>query len=261
MTAKPALASTIWQLGDQFAKVPTGGSTRPCQAIWPHVEGAGTNIADYVPSSSNALTLTGGTWGTDTPGAIVDFNGSSDRENLAADVLGVTTGPVALEVLFKCDAWGSWMNLAGKGSVASGSFTNYELLINTTGGLAFAVNDGVGGFSITSYYALSTGTWYHAVGVRVYRSLMLYVDGVLQSSALCPATLINPATSLFAVGCGNHGGTNDYYFDGKVAHAAVYGELSAEDVRHLYNDSWRVVRPAYPTGPATPIFGAHIGRR
>ncbi len=99
------------------------------------------------------------------------------------------------------------------------------------GGKLYARIEAGVGYS-TEGFPLKTDTWYHVVGVKQGRKLVLYVDGKAHSTANAPLTIASSAAD-FAIG-GNPNYSGPEFLPAKLAGLKFYARaLSADEVKQL----------------------------
>jgi len=182
----------------------------------------GTNYQTY-NSDGVIIPWTTNTYSLSTDG-VDDF--------LACGTLGLinSAGSYSVSAWVNMDASGS-----GGGVLASGTAdTNRMFLSLATSGVIFGNKTGSGG--VANYSStLSTGTWYHVVGVKDGTTSYLYVNGTQRASASVSATLGSTAGTNFQIGVYPTGMTAGK-FPGLIDEVALFNTaLSSSDVSSIYN--------------------------
>ncbi len=223
---------------DMNAGHPTGGSPLGTQiGYWKFDEGYGTTAHDSTVNEDNG-TLSGSTkpsW-TDSGkfGRALSFNGTSAYVTALNPTPLQITGPLTLS---------AWVNLSTNNAVhdiiakkgASGNY-GYRLFTNANGKLNMEVSgDGSTTVAATGT-VLSTGKWYHVIGVyNPSTSLTVYINGIQvgQNTASVPSSIYNTTANL-EFGSENGGTTN--LMNGIIDEVKVYaGVLSPAQILIDYN--------------------------
>ena len=113
---------------------------------------------------------------------------------------------------------------------------DFRYIQNT--GVNFLVStDGVNSTG-TTYYpkaSISTGQWYHFVGVYDGSNVLLYVNGVAYGTPAALTGSLQNTTSEFFIGKRGFGLTNTS-FDGKIDEVGIFNvALTAQEVSSIYN--------------------------
>ena len=217
---------------------------------------AGTNSSFPVPNSilnldaDNSLSYagTGTTWfdmtANDLDASLTNmsytdpyftFNGTNSTASIADNaLLEPGTGDFTLE------AWVYYSTIAGSQRTFISKTNNgggaadwsYGLRTNSAGATYIEVGNGT--TSVTSpSYTVSTGQWYHIVGVWTNvasNSIALYINGVSQGSNSHSFTSVKNSTNPLYLGSYN-GGEYSQWFDGKISAVRYYNKaLTAEEV-------------------------------
>ena len=217
---------------------------------------AGTNSSFPVPNSilnldaSNSLsyTGTGTTWfdmtANDLDASLTNmsytdpyftFNGTNATASIADNaLLEPGTGDFTLE------AWVYYSTIAGSPRTFISKTNNgggaadwsYGLRTNPAGATYIEVGNGT--TSVTSpSYTVSTGQWYHIVGVWTNvasNSIALYINGVSQGSNSHSFTSVKNSTNPLYLGSYN-GGEYPQWFDGRISAVRYYNTaLTAGEV-------------------------------
>lgn len=152
-----------------------------------------------------------------------DFDGSNDY--LSSSLL-ISNSPCTFSCWVKWGGKTSTVN-AILGTYTSGGSVGMSLLINTNGTVIFQ-----GGLSNTTSSAISSGVWYHIVGVRTTTQTILYLDG----SAVATLTGSPNSTQTSTLSIGRSGDYNGWYFDGTIDEVGIWNRaLSSTEVSQLWN--------------------------
>jgi Concanavalin A-like lectin/glucanases superfamily len=217
---------------------------------WKLDETSGTTAADSQGSNNGTLVNTP-TWVAGKINNALTFNGTTQYVNVPSSASLILSASWTVATWFKLTSLpGSnqfFDLLTREDGTGNG---NYALLIHdsaagggcgTTGGLAdlqasYRNNAGTPGNAACKADIITTGTWYHAVGVynSVAQTLSLYLNGVLVSST---AETLIPATTAGALTLG----TSVVYSSptpGTIDDVRVWNRvLSAAEVSALYCDT------------------------
>lgn len=157
---------------------------------------------------------------------VADFDATNDFVDVGSPTALKILGDVTVECWVKTDA----LPAANRALVTAGD--PYVLHLRSDGKIRMGatttdpVDPAQGAASNT---ALSTGTWYHVVGVRRGRDNLIYLNGVLDTEQ---PFLGAPIGTAFQVRIGSDGAT---FFDGKLAYVAIYPEaLTPERIAEHY---------------------------
>ncbi len=103
------------------------------------------------------------------------------------------------------------------------------------GGKLYARIEAGAGYG-TEGFPLKTDTWYHVVGVKQGRKLVLYVDGKARATANAPRMIASSAAD-FAIG-GNPNFSGPEFLPAKLADLKFYARaLSADEVKQLHQST------------------------
>src|SRR5258708_5670035 len=170
-------------------------------------------------------------------GKALGFDGTNDYIAMPSDATALKiTSDITLS---------AWVNLNTNNGVhdiiakdgASGNF-GYRLFTDASGklnmevsGNGTAVSGGTNGQAVTGTTTLTTGIWYHVLGVySAGNSLTIYVNGIQDAiSTSVPAAIFN-STAILDIGSQNVGGSN--FMNGIIDEPKVYaGALTADQVK------------------------------
>ena len=222
---------------------------------------AGTNSSFPVPNSiinldaGNSLSYagTGTTWfdmtANDLDASLTNmsytdpyftFNGTNATASIADNaLLEPGTGDFTLEAwVYYSTIAGSQRTFISKTNNGGGaSDWSYGLRTNSAGATYIEVGNGT--TSITSpSYTVSTGQWYHIVGVWTNvasNSIALYINGVSEGSNSHSFTSVKNSTNPLYLGSYN-GGEYPQWFDGRMSAVRYYNKaLTAGEVTQNFN--------------------------
>ena len=189
--------------------------------------GSGTTWTDLSGNGNNGTLVNGPTFSGNNSG-IIDFDGSNDHTTISSsNDFAYGTGDFTWELWVLADAFGS---------------NNYLLEHGSNGGtLAFGnpgnryYNSTVGSGSVlytTGFGSMSTNVWYHLVATRISGTTSLYKNTVLTASASDSHNFAAQSVIL-----GKFGGSNAYYWNGKISNVKIYkGKgLTATEVEQNFN--------------------------
>jgi hypothetical protein len=219
---------------------------------------AGTNSSFPVPNSilnldaDNSLSYagTGTTWfdmtANDLDASLANmsytdpyftFNGTNSTASIANNaLLDPGTGDFTLEAwVYYSVLTGSQRTFISKTNNGGGAADwSYGFRTNgATGGTYLEVGNGTATTVISPSYYVSTGQWYHIVGVWTNvasNSIELYINGVSQGSNSHSFTSVKNSTNPLYLGSYN-GGEYPQWFDGRMSAVRYYNTaLTAEEV-------------------------------
>ena len=107
---------------------------------------------------------------------------------------------------------------------------------SSTNKIQFRVGDGANAYKlINSNSAIPDNTWTHIAGVLNGTSVLLYINGSLQTETeTFTGTLLSPSSKIFI---GSQGPSGNNEFVGSISNPAVWNTgLSASQVREIYNE-------------------------
>lgn len=213
---------------------------------WPFSTANGSVAVDLMAEArgvGNNGTLTAGVT-PDATGPIsrersrsLTFNGSSGSINMGSGSALAVSGTLTLEV---------WLNTSGNAELDgrvmlrrdSGSPNlGYDItVITASGAVEFYTSGSAGHHFAQSLGSVKDGRWHHVVVTHAdaTQAKQFYIDGTLDSTVTAPVghVLGAGATSLLF---GRFGGDAIRWFNGKMAHAAIYNYvLPAHRIRYHY---------------------------
>lgn len=133
-----------------------------------------------------------------------------------------------------------------RGALSASPWYNIHLMIvNGSNKVALGMHGASDSyFGVTSTNALTTGTWYHIVGIisGIGNPATVYVNGVSNNGAANQVGNIYDATSQYTIGSPYGGSTESFH--GIIDELAVYNRaLSSEEVSILYNSGTGLAYP------------------
>lgn len=202
------------------------------------------NRGTYNIGASGSQTVTG-TCTTPTDGTGAWYNGRSGKYNSAgsfdgtndsmtATVNGQSASYVTVSLWAKINAHVNWNDLAEHNWVGNGWWLGSD-----AGGSAYFTIAQGGVQHSSGGLAISTGTWYHFVGVYDGTTVKLYVNGVLSKSSGFSNAVLDTTAASIQVGSNN---TNAFVDDVRVYNYP----LTASQIKLVYNQG-----AAVRFGPAT----------
>ena len=183
---------------------------------------AGDIVAD-VPPTFNKFSL--------------DFDGVDDFVDIGNPTNLQITGAMTLSAWIKRDSSASANNyvVIGKDGINSGT-RSYLLSLNNS---SFKARIGIfksGSFSVVeSTTVISTGVWYHIMGVNDGSDLKIYVNGVLEATNSSGGGVIDNGNTDFGIGRRDGAGANAGYWNGKIDEVAVWNSDQSSNVTTIYN--------------------------
>ena len=215
--SKQFSSHVVGQLGDNLI------------SYWTFDEGSGTTARDSW--GTNNGTVNGATW--TSSGVIrgaLSFDGSNQYVSLPAvsGSLNININPVTLEAWIKPNSVaGSSKEIVGRGTAASNGYG-----INLNGN---KINLGLhGGGNFNSAAVLTTGNWYHIVGVIKGANSKIYINGVADINT-GTINVVNSALN-GSIGASSVGVT--YFFNGIIDEVRIYNAaLTAQEIQQRYAES------------------------
>ena len=196
--------------------------------VSPFVNGTRANTTSVLDlTNRNTITTNSLTYVSD---GTFSFNGSTNY--ITATNTGMSHGTDN----FSYSCWVKFAGLPGLGTIfENGIYTAGILIRFETNVIRIYAQ-----YSTTSYtnafsFIPTVGQWYHLVITRVGNNLLLYSNGILQST-ITFGTSINvvPSNNLMFIGMSQH--QAGQCFNGQIAQASVYNKaLSAEEVKQNFN--------------------------
>jgi hypothetical protein len=188
-----------------------------------------TNSVWYdISGNTNNGTLTNGPTFDSTSRSIV-FDGTDDYVNCGNGSSLNILRTVTMELWFKVSTFGSpWTNIFGKMNADGDVSTRcYSAFINSSGYVHFTTADINGQNYLDSTSFISTGVWYHWVGLidRNTGVLKHYVNGVLNATGAANTTDIVTNSDPLRIGY-----QGNYYqkYNGNVSFARLYNRVLSE---------------------------------
>ena len=194
----------------------------------PFVNGTRSNtqaILDLI--GLNAVTASSLTYNSDNT---FSFNGSTNH------IITTNTGMSHGTGNFSYSCWVKFAGLPGLGTIFENGFYYAGILIRFETNVIRIYAQ----YSATSYtnafsFTPTVGQWYNLVITRVGNNLLLYSNGILQST-ITFGTSINvvPGNNLMYIGMSQHAAGQ--CFNGQIAQALVHSKaLSAEEISQNFN--------------------------
>ena len=147
------------------------------------------------------------------------------------------TGSLTLSAWIKRGASANSGNyvIVGKDGVASGTRSFLFSLNNSS----FKARIGIfksGSFSVVeSTTVISTGVWYHILGVNTGSDLKIYVNGVLEATNSGGGGTIDNGVTDFEIGRRATSGVNRGFWEGNIDEVAVWNSDQSANVSAIYN--------------------------
>jgi len=204
------------------------------------------NLVSYWKMEGNSNDVVDGNNGTDTSitygtsyGKILQgtlFNGSSSYISIAnnANINFLQSSPFTLSVWIKLGATTD-QHIIDKQQNVTNEFNYCFIVDGTTQKLAFYVSkQNIAGTGILTNSAVTTGVWYHLVGISDGTNISLYLNGVQQGTTT--AISFSGATQCLATLYFGKFYNNTEYFNGDLDEVGIWNRaLSSDEVLALYN--------------------------
>ena len=242
--------------GGQFAAGPAApvdaaGVTREDDLIgwWKLDESSGTSAADSTDTGNNgtASNMVDGDWVSGKNGNCLDFDGTNDRVNMAADS-SYPTENFSMSCWFNLSATGAYRSiLCSTHYAAAGHDGNWIFRLNGTNGgsptMALRCVNGVTSFcDKTESITISTDEWHHGGFVHnaTSNTAHLFYDGSELGSGTATGgnDLENIKDMGFAIGVQSWSTTplNANFWAGQIDDVRLYNAvLAASDFSDIYN--------------------------
>jgi len=210
---------------------------------WNFNEGSGSTAKDFIETAPTGSIVGSPSWVPGKQGTALSFNGSSQYTDIP---LTVNYPAITVSAWFKAASLSVSNSriVANDHTDTAGHMDGFQLMFNSGGATGFFdVGNGSTEGRATWSQQLSTGTWYHYVGVYDGSHVYAYLNGVQVASASYAGGAI--ASSPFDVNIGRNPQYAGDYFSGVVDDVRIYSRaMSAGEVAALYT-------AAIPAGKVT----------
>ena len=188
--------------------------------------GSGTTWTDLSGKGNNG-TISGATH-TSGVGGYFDFDGSNDYVSHSNDSF-VSNGGATLECWFNADTGSVLRSL-----INHSGFNYFNLMRDSNNKIRLEYKStSQNNTQLFSTSTISTGSWYHVVGVVNSTGARIYINGELDASNSTPQNLGTVSSTLYI---GGYSSGSTYRFDGKIAVAKRYDKpLTATEVAQNFN--------------------------
>ncbi|MBN1861561.1 MAG: DUF3047 domain-containing protein, partial [Candidatus Thermoplasmatota archaeon] len=191
--------------------ITSGAPLPPSGGVWEFNEGSGTTVHDSSGNNHHGI-VQGAKWVPGLSGSALDFDGINDKVDLPDDEFKLQEFTVSCWVNFKnCGTKPifcvSNTALYGGWNLGLIDDSHFRLL---TGNIDGAIID-----EAQTSTSVSSGVWYHVVGVKTLSSLRIYLNGVLsgQDTTVSPVVYTNCVYGDVFYPFIAHGGVqNDLYY-------------------------------------------------
>ncbi len=197
----------------------------PTSGLWLMNEGSGNKVFD-LSGNGNTGTFVGDThWVVGKYGHAVDFDGTQDWINLGMGVGDYEN--VTVSIVIKFDSL-----ITGDRIFVSGSANTYDWGLIVSNSKVLMLN-AFASQTWPSTSVLSTGVWYHIVGIRnsTIGSMKVYLNGVLQTDT----ETYGPAGHTYASIASRS--DDNFAADCQVSHGMIFDKAkSASEIALLYRE-------------------------
>ena len=185
-----------------------------------------TDFNDLSGKGNNGI-INGATH-TSGVGGYFDFDGSNDYISHSSDSF-VSNGGATLECWFNADTGSVLRSL-----INHSGFNYFNLMRDSNNKIRLEYKStSQNNTQLFSTSTISTGSWYHVVGVVNSTGARIYINGELDASNSTPQNLGTVSSTLYV---GGYNTNSLYRFDGKIAVAKRYNKpLTAAEVTQNYN--------------------------
>lgn len=231
-------ASGAWRIVadtlQAFVVTPAIASTHLSSGLvgyWPFDEASGTTASDASGGNHPGTLVGGPVWTAGRFGNALSFDGVDDYVNIP--------DPNIIEGLsqFSVSVWaasGVTLSDNSRGIVAQargGGGDSMLLQLRSTDNIAFEVNTG-GTVKTDANADIADTGWHHYVGVYTGSSVLLYVDGVLQTNQPAQSGAVIASTNPLTIGAYDSG----RHWAGMIDEVRIYSrEILETEVQDLYN--------------------------
>jgi len=207
--------------------------TQGLVGYWNMDEGSGGTVYDSSNYANNGSTSGGPTWTKGKLGGALSFDGTDDDVNAGSGAsLNLTGNQMTLAAWVKPETMTG--GLLVRSFITKGTY-DYALQVNRDlSGLNFSVKVGTS-YNATYSTTLTSGQWYHIVGVYDGANVLIYVNGSKTTGSAVTGNMDDSsAQNLWMGRDGGVGGSR--YVQSLIDEVRVYNRaLSAEEVRYHYN--------------------------
>ena len=232
-------ASEIRALYQQGAVAATGLNAQKLVAYFNMNEASGTSLKDFIGDGPLATIYNSPTRVAGKQGNALSFNGSNQYADFP---LTVNYSQFTVSAWFKANSFAgaNARIVANEHTDTNNPHKGFQLMFNNGGTSGFfdvGTGSGSGNHASANWTkTLSTGTWYHYVGVYDGRTAYAYIDGSLVGSDSVSGSTSKPITaSGYNVNIGRNPEYNGDYFNGAIDDVRIYNRaLSADEVAALY---------------------------
>jgi hypothetical protein len=190
---------------------------------WRFDEGTGS-VASDSSENENTGTISGATWVDGKYGGALSFNGVNNYVNCGSASSLDLNQAVTVEAWVNPASTNSYQAIVDKGWDAA-----YTLMVTNVGTFRFQIRDATGTYRANSP-PLTVGVWTHVVGTynATTKSVKIYVNGVLQSSAEAQGAILSTAYPLNIGKAAQYGPA----FNGIIDEVRIYNRaLSAAEIQ------------------------------
>jgi alpha-mannosidase len=206
LTPQPGYLLAQWRSATALIVASTGEAPPPgATGLYPFSEGTGSGTADISGNGNNG-SVVGATWVAGKYGQGLQFNGSTSYVTIPdAGSLDIgSTGTI--EAWVNLAAVNRWHGIVAKGSANADAAHNYALEVNNGNRVVCAIGNGASASSVGSSATLAAGTLYHLACVWTGTQLQVYINGVLNATAVQTLTPLGNISPLYI---GQFGGGSD----------------------------------------------------
>ena len=207
-----------------------GSLTQGLVAYYPMNSGSGSTVTDKALDNNGSIN--GTSWSSDSRigEACLSFDGTDDYVKSMASI---PSAAFTMSCWVRLDSWDSNSHVLGD-NTNNNNFTGAYIEFNDSNSrIRFSIGDS-SSWQNVYYSSVSTGTWYHLIGVFNGNSTSkLYVNGSLQGSNT-NINYVNSSNDAWA-GREPHGSWGNW-LDGKIDDIRIYErKLSEPEIKALYN--------------------------
>ena len=197
-------------------------------------EGAGNTVQD-LSGNGNTGTLVDNThFVSGKFGPALEFDGSGDYVNVGNSSSINPTAAITVSAWVKADSFATYPTICARWRAAAGE-RGWSLVVGNDGVVTFSVrkSDDLG--TVTSSGAtLSTGVWYHVVGVFDGANVRVYTNAVSGTPAAYAGSILSTPNQDVRIGAYY---TTSQPWDGLIDNVSLYNRfLSVSEIQQLYRE-------------------------
>ncbi len=201
---------------------------------WKFDEGSGTTAYDFSPNHLDGTLKNGPKYVTGRSGQALEFDGKDDRVELAHDTKFNFTGKMSVVAWVNANSTTYELPVICKGTGSGGE--SFCLDIYNNAFRFFRRYNNGASYASASSSKISTGVWYHVVGVADGSNVLLYVNGTKITGAAYSGTYDTNTHEVTIGSRQSRGGAYDFNMKGMIDEVGLFSDaLTSSKVKDLYN--------------------------